>query len=157
MQHDRSVPSDRYENVSPGCLPNCTPTEAELIVLNSSMVKGKSFGEGRICTHGHKSFSRQLAKWALPLIIKMYVRVQPPLQWKGGQLTELFKNKGSPSSCSNYRDILLADDEGKAVCRLIRKRFLRVAVALSKDTQFGGGFHGGETAFVQLYMRLVID
>jgi hypothetical protein len=31
------------------------------------------------------------------------------------------------------------------------------AMSLSHDTQFGGGFHGGETSFAQLYMRLITD
>jgi hypothetical protein len=85
------------------------------------------------------------------------VRIQPPLQWKGGVLVELFKGKGSPSLCGNYRDILLADDQGKGISRIIRKRFMKLAMNLSHDTQYGGGLNGGETAFAQLYVRLVID
>ena len=64
----------------------------------------------------------------------MYARIQPPLQWTGGMLTELFKNKGSPSVCFNYRDILLSDDGGKFVCKLIRRRLLPFAVSLSHDS-----------------------
>lgn len=33
-----------------------------------------------------------------PLYLKAFVRLAPPLQWEGGQILELFKNKGS-SSC----------------------------------------------------------
>ena len=72
-------------------------------------------------------------------------------------LIELFKNKGSPSLRTNYRDILLANDDGKGEGKLLRRRFLKFAMAISHDTQFGGGFHGGETAFAHLYMRLLID
>ena len=92
-----------------------------------------------------------------PLVLKSFVRVQPPLQWKGGTLFALFKAKGSPSSCCNYRDILLGDDSGKAIGKLIRSRLLPAASALSVSTQFGGGMHGGETAFAHLYLRLIID
>ena len=38
------------------------------------------------------------------------MRIQPPLQWKGGVLCELFKGKGDPSAHGCYRDILLAND-----------------------------------------------
>lgn len=98
-----------------------------------------------------------MAKCCFPLMLKTFVRIQPPLQWKGGNLVELFKSKGSPSCCKNYRDILLADDSGKAIGKLVRKRLLPVAVGLSHDSQFGSGFHGGETAFAQMYVRLVVD
>ena len=54
-------------------------------------------------------------------------------------------------------NILLADDAGKAVGKLIRQRLLPHAVAISVNTQFGGGFNGGETAFAHLYLRLLID
>ena len=104
-----------------------------------------------------KEFPDEVAQLQFPLVIKSFVRVQPPLQWKGGMLSELFKMKGSPSSCGNYRDILLADDAGKSVFKLIRQRLLPYAVALSMNTQFGGGFNGGETAFANLYLRLLID
>ena len=72
-------------------------------------------------------------------------------------LVALFKNKGSPTICGNYRDILLADDSGKSVGKLIRSRLLPAASSLSVSTQFGGGMHGGETAFAHLYLRLMID
>jgi len=72
-------------------------------------------------------------------------------------LSEIFKNKGDPSSCNNYRDVLLSDVSSKVVGRFIRSRLLPFAVALSVDTQFGGGFHGGETAFAHLYVRLIMD
>ena len=47
------------------------------------------------------------------LILKTYVRIQPPIQWKGGMLQELFKGKGSSSVCSNFRDVMLACVDGK--------------------------------------------
>ena len=72
-------------------------------------------------------------------------------------LCELFKNKGSPSNKSNYRDIILADDSGKALGKLLRKRLLPTARLLVLGTQFGGGLNGGETAFTHLYIRLIMD
>jgi hypothetical protein len=81
-------------------------------------------------------FPEEMARIQFPLVLKSFVRVQPPLQWKGGMLCELCKMKGSPSSCGNYRDVMLADDAGKAVGKLIRQRLLPHAVALSVNTQF---------------------
>ena len=92
-----------------------------------------------------------------PLYVKSIVRVQPPLQWKGGLLAALLKGKGSPTLRDNYRDILLPDDSGKVAARLVRERLLPSASSLSVSTQFGGGVNGGETAFAHLYLRLVVD
>ena len=89
--------------------------------MNTPVVPGgKMWGESRICSDVYASFPELMAAIEYPLVVKTYTRIQPPLQWKGGMLCELFKGKGSPSLCSNYRDILLADDSGKAAGRLLR-------------------------------------
>ncbi len=62
-------------------------------------------------------------------------------------ICDLFKNKGSPALIQSYRDILLMDDDGKGVQRLVRKRLFPIANAICVDSQFGGGLNGGETAF----------
>ena len=38
-----------------------------------------------------------------------------PASFKGGQLHDLFKDAGALDIPENYRDILLADDVGKAI------------------------------------------
>lgn len=116
-------------------------------------VLGKA-GYARMCLEGFLSTSPSIIT---PCMSKLMLESSPPLQWKGGLLAESFKGKGSLSLRSNYSDILLADDSGKGLGKLIRKRFLPFAVALSHDTQYGGGFHGGETAFIQLHVRLYVD
>jgi hypothetical protein len=70
-------------------------------------------------------------------------------------LQELFKGKGSSSICSNFRDVMLASVDGKNVAKYIRNKLLPRAHNISLNTQFGGGFNGGETAFAHLYVRLV--
>ncbi len=72
-------------------------------------------------------------------------------------ICDLFKNKGSPALISSYRDILLMDDDGKAVQRLVRKKLFPIASKLCVDSQFGGGLNGGETAIAHLYLRLFVD
>ena len=154
---DRKVSSERFDEVPPISLKGCIPTIGDLSLLYRSFREGKGFGEGRICTDVYKHFADTMSRLQFPLAVKTYVRIQPPLQWKGGMVCELFKNKGSPSLCAHYRDIMLADDSGKAIGKLIRKRLLPFAANLAKSTQFGGGLNGGETAFAHLYIRLVID
>ncbi len=72
-------------------------------------------------------------------------------------ICDLFKNKGSPALIASYRDILLMDDDGKAVQRLVRKKLFPIANRLCVDSQFGGGLNGGETAIAHLYLRMFVD
>ena len=72
-------------------------------------------------------------------------------------MCELFKGKGSSSDTKAYRDILLANDDGKGIMRMIRGRLLPLASAIVLDSQFGGGLKGGETAFAHLFVRIVCE
>ena len=80
-----------------------------------------------------------------------------PLQWRGGVLQELFKNKGTPSSPENYRDVMLGSVPGKCFPSHIRSHLVPVAKVLCGGSQFGSGPNGGETAFAHLYVRLFFD
>jgi len=70
-------------------------------------------------------------------------------------LSELFKNTSSLSNRSNYRDMIWADDSGKALGKLLR--LLLMARAIVMGTQFGGGLNRDETAFTHLYIQLIVD
>ena len=70
------------------------------------------------------AFSSDFIRIYYPLVLKTYVRIQPPIQWKGGMLQELFKGKGSSSVCSNFRDVMLACVDGKNVAKYIRNKLL---------------------------------
>ncbi len=58
-------------------------------------------------------------------------------------ICDLFKNKGSPALIQSYRDVLLMDDDGKGVQRLVRKKLFPLANVLCIDSQCGGGLNGG--------------
>jgi len=116
----------------------------------------KAFGENLLNGSLYKRFPFLLACIYYPLVFKIHARIRPPIQWKGGMITELFK-KGESSCITNYRDIMLADDSGKAVAKLIRHNFMGVALGFISNTQFGSGFNGGETAFGHLHVRLFLD
>ena len=133
------------------------PTSFDLFNCYSSLVKGKACGEGFLVSGVFKSFPYHRSKLVYPLVVKTAVRIQTPLQWKGGMICDLFKNTGSPALISSYRDILLMDDDGKAVQRLVRKKLFPIANKLCVDSQFGGDLNGGETAIAHLYLRMFVD
>ena len=70
---------------------------------------------------------------------------------------EIFKNKGTSSLCANYRDVMLANDNGKFVGKFCRRQLVSRARRLIFPSQFWGGFHGGETAFAHLYIECILN
>ena len=119
--------------------------------------KGKACGESTLVPELFRHFPKLLSEHYFPLYFKTYARLMPPLQWKGGMMQELFKNKGSPSIPSGYRDVLLADDDGKAIMKYIRQQVMPNIAEIIGDTQYGSGFGGGETAFAHLGAQLFVD
>ncbi len=78
----------------------------------------------------------------------------PPLQWNGGMITQLCKNKGLAEDKSSYRDAMLGDISGKSVSSLVRSRLISGAARLAGDCQFASGFNWGETAVAHVAVRL---
>jgi len=157
VDSERQTDATKFESVDPIHAWTHIPSPSD---LNTSFHKArprKAPGEDTIVGTVYSSFSEDIMHLFMPLLLKSYMRIQPPIQWKGGMLQELFKGKGTSSQCKNYRDILLTDDAGKFVLKLVRKQLLPVATLLSHDTQYGGGLNGGETAFAHLQIRIVQD
>ena len=53
------------------------------------------------------------ARMMLPLLWKMFLRLQEPVIWKGGRLIPISKQKGPQDRCTSYRGILLMSSLGK--------------------------------------------
>ena len=158
LVHDDAFPSDRrFERIDPSIAFDVIPSLSDVVAGFARFKGGKAWGESRICSDIFKRFPFQVGQQIYPLVLKTFTRLQPPLQWKGGVLCELFKGKGDSSSTKAYRDILLANDDGKGIMRMLRSRLLPLANSLVLQSQFGGGLNGGETAFTQLYIRIVCE
>jgi len=124
-----------------------------LIFLNKKTKIGKAIGNSLIAGDIYKHAASALAFVEFPLYFKIYQTLRPPLQWRGGVLCELFKNKGSPSIISNYRDICISDSSAKVLGKLVRHALLPAARGFALESQWGSGLHGGETAITHLYVR----
>ena len=53
-----------------------------------------------------------LASKMWPVLAKMAMWVDEPLQWKGGRLVTAYKNKGSVQECGSYRALLVSSIGG---------------------------------------------
>ena len=92
-----------------------------------------------------------------PLRIKIVAKLSPPLQWRGGMVSELYKGKGCSSACSNYRDIMLADISSKNLGKLLRHKIIPGARAFIVHTQFGGGMNSGDSSKAHIYLRMLME
>ena len=126
------------------------PTLSDIVSQFKRTPGGKAYGEGLVAGKLLRHHFEFLAPFYYPLYFKSFVRVCPPVQWKGGFLHNLFKGAGSMSNISNYRDITIADDDGKAGARCVRPQLLEHAAGVAGVHQFGAGMNGGETCFPHL-------
>ena len=104
---------DRFVHVSFDKMRQQIPSPSEVIGMNSMSQKGKAPGEDLCSGNVLSAFPFDFMRIYYPLVLKTYVRIQPPIQWKGGMLHQLFKGKGSSSVCSTFRDVMLACVDGK--------------------------------------------
>ena len=137
VNKDRCSSASRYVNVTEDEI-DAVPTLVDLFNCFKNFSKGKACGEGLLVSDIFNIFPYHLAVVFYPLVVKTFIRIHPALQWKGGVICDLFKNRGSPALIASYRDILLMDDDGKGVQRLVRKRWLPLANLICVDTQCGG-------------------
>ena len=63
----------------------------------------------------HKSWAGPMARLTHPIHVKSATYISRPIQWRGGQLTELWKAKGTRSVIANFRDVTLCDEDGKVL------------------------------------------
>ena len=148
---------NELSHLSPKDVLSILPTlfETSSVFFEAPHLKG--VGEDLISGKLLSSFHHLFAILFNPIIFKSIVRIAPPLQWKGGMLTELYKNKGSTGCIDNYRDVFLGDYTGKSSYKILRRKLIPLTTAIIGTSQYGAGFNGGETAFAHLYVRLLFD
>ena len=79
-----------------------------------------------------------------------------PLQWRGGRIQDVFKQKGSPSDCNNSRGLLISDHIGKAFTSILKEQARPTYEAAVHEEQCGCISHRG-TEFATHLVRSFID
>ena len=101
--------------------------------------------------------SQPVAGLAMPLRLKVSVKISPPIQWRGGMIHELYKGKGSSTSIDSYRDIMLGNVTGKNAMKLVRYTLLPAATSMVGTTQYGAGLNNGDTSKTRIHVKLVCE
>jgi len=95
------------------------PSFNELVHLCKKMKKC-GLGEDLLGGELGAAFPFQIATLLYPLIFKSVVGCCPPIQWRGGQIHEIYKKKGSLFDVKSFRDVLLSNFGGKIFHRFLR-------------------------------------
>ena len=86
----------------------------------------------------YKVCPRVAARLLYPLACKFTLRLQEPIQWKGGQLFALHKGRGSFQNCTSFRSIMLLSTAGKIVRSSLRQTINEAYVSGTDGLQLGG-------------------
>ena len=73
----------------------------------------KGHGEGVVAPDAHICWPIQMARLTHPLHVESAIYISMALQWRGGQLAELWKMKGSQAFIKYVRDITLYEEDAK--------------------------------------------
>ena len=117
----------------------------------------KGLSEECIGTEVGATYARQVSKLLAPLAIRCALTTFTPIQWRGGQVQEIFKGKGVLSSPKSYRDVFLASFSGSSWSRFLRSRAQPWAERHALRTQFGSGLFGGGTDLAHLALQGLLD
>ena len=98
----------------------------------------RAAGPDRLPAELMKAAPAELATLCYPLLLKMAIRSEEPIQWKGGCTVALFKGKGAHDVCANFRSILLMSTLGKAIRASMRAFINAPYVRQSPQGQLGG-------------------
>lgn len=115
-------------------IPTLTDLEAAYRQVKSGKATGLDHIPGEICN----TQPAQMAKFTYPLLLKILLHGQEPLEHKGGRLIPLWKGKLHQGLCEAYRSILISSHVGKCLHRTIRMQQASVYEAYLQHQQIGG-------------------
>ena len=120
-------------------------------------MKPKAISEDGIGGEVYANWYSELAEMYGPLLFNQAIRIDVPIQAKGGFLMTLWKQKHSHLLCSAYRDVTISHTGAKGPSKALRQKAMPALHAMSFGSQYGSGLNGGMTAFARLHTRATAD
>ena len=114
------------------------PTQHDVVQLCRTAPNNRGHGNDLLPGEIHRAAPETIGALLHPLYVKSLLRVQEPLTWKGGTISELIKGLLDASKCSSYRDILVSDVSGKRLHSWVRGRVMKVFKRVARRTQHMG-------------------
>ena len=135
---------------------SCVPTNQERVRRMRKYKLKAGIGEDKVGTEILKLNNMALATSMAAITLKGCLRIDLPIQAKGGHIVELFKGKGSRLTCGNFRDITLGHVMSKPLAACMRHKAYTAFAHKALDTQFGA-LRGRGTELAHLSMRAAFD
>ena len=101
----------------------------------------KATGPDGIPNEVFKANPSLAARLLFPMACKFAIRLQEPLQYKGGQIIALSKGRGSAKQCTSFRGILLLSTAGKLIRASLRQRINEPYQTQTDAFQLAGKSH----------------
>ena len=114
------------------------PTRVELEQGLRASPTARAAGKDKVPADVLHVAPAQLSLPIYQLLLKLAMRLQEPVQWKGGELHHVWKRKHSAALCSSHRAILVSSSLGKAVHSVFRRRCSPYLDAAATPLQVGG-------------------
>ena len=119
------------------------PSPKDVLQLCKSSPVGRGHGEDALPGEFIVLTAEAATKHLHPLFLKCTFRIQEPVQFKGGMLSELLKGLGNPAKCVSYREILVSDTLGKRYHAWLRRVSLKTCDKVARPTQHAGSVGKG--------------
>jgi hypothetical protein len=116
-----------------GPIQNITPEEVAGVIKD--MKTNKAPGPSGITTEHFKNLDDAGIKWLTALLNMIWYEEKIPEDWTKSNLITIYKEKGDPMDCKNYRGIKLLEHGLKIIEKILDKR-LRQNIKIHR-TQFG--------------------
>ena len=137
--------------------PLSVPSFQNLATVYAHRPAFKGTGEDLIGSEVFKHFPDIMTQCFHPLAVKFTLQCNFPIQHRGGMCHELYKNAGTYSLPTQYRDVLLANEAGKGIQKSIRSVYNDFSEGATTGTQCGSGLHAGSTEVAHLYIKSFFD
>ena len=112
-------------------------TSDEIKEAINALKNNKSPGADSIPAEIYKLLNNTLIEHLRALYNLIWETGNVPQDFKNAQIINLFKNKGSPSECGNYRGISLLSTGGKILARVMASRLLKHMEQVIPESQCG--------------------
>ncbi|CAE7760750.1 unnamed protein product, partial [Symbiodinium sp. CCMP2456] len=146
------------------------PTRCELERALRASKPGRAAGNDGMPPDVLHFCASQLSDAIYPILLKIAFRLQEPIQFKGGTVRQIYKQKGDLAECARYRGILISSTIGKSIHAAFRRKWLdsaasplqvggrrgfpvQLAAQAARDFQAGHLKRGRSTALVFLDLR----
>ena len=132
------------------------PTKQYTVMRHAAAKAGAGVGEALVAPEVHKAWPLEMARLTHPIHVKSTVFISRPIQYRGGQLMELWKKKGSRSLMSSQRDVTLCDEDSKVLGGHNRSSVMPVVRSIVSPTAMGSGLNDGACDTAHLLVTKIL-